>query len=101
MTKTPDFVIASSPHYTGFHSTNLRIPIHGYAPRNVEDCVQYIRENWEDSTITSDSLFDNIEDKRPYTEKDLVYTNKIKTRLKKLENNLLLTNLKKRDTLNK
>ena len=31
----------------------------------------------------------------------LIYTNKIKTRLKKLENNLLLTNLKKRDTLSK
>lgn len=101
MTKTPDFVIASSQHYTGFHSTNLRTPIHGYAPRNVEDCVQFIRENWEGSTITSDSLFDNIEDRRPYSEKDLIYTNKIKTRLKKLENNLLLTNLKKRDTLNK
>ena len=101
MTKTPDFVIASSQHYTGFHSTNLRIPIHGYAPRNAEDCVQFIRENWEGSTITSDSLFDNIEDRRTYTDKDLIYTNKIKTRLKKLENNLLLTNLKKRDTLNK
>lgn len=101
MTKTPDFVIASSQHYTGFHSTNLRIPIHGYAPRNVKDVVEYLREFWEGSTITSDSLFDNIEDKRPYTEKDLVYTNKIKTRLKKLENKLLLTNLKKRDTLNK
>ena len=99
----PDFVIASSEHYTGFHSTNLKHKVHGYAPRTVEDCAKFLREYWPDATITSDNLFDNIEDRRGYTEKDLPYTNKIKTRLKQLEEQriLLLTKKKLRDTLSK
>lgn len=86
MLKTkPDFVIASSNNYTGFISTNLKHVIHGYTRRNVEDCADFIKENWPESTMTSDNMFDNIKDKRPYKESDLIYTNKIKTRLKQLE----------------
>ena len=86
MLKTkPDFVIASSNNYTGFISTNLKHVIYSYTRRNVEDCVDFIKENWPESTMTSDNIFDNIKDKRPYKESDLIYTNKIKTRLKQLE----------------
>lgn len=99
MNKPVDFVISSSEHFTGFHSTNVKRAIHGYAPRNVKDVVEYLRKFWEGATITSDSLFDDFEGRRPYTERDLIYTNKIKTRLKKLEQNLLLTKLKNRDKL--
>ena len=45
----------------------------------------FIKENWPESTMTSDNMFDNIKDKRPYKESDLIYTNKIKTHLKQLE----------------
>lgn len=96
--KKIDFVIASSNNYTGFHSTNVSHPIHGYARRNVEDIVKYIRENWEGASIASDNMFDDIPDRRAYKESDIVYTNKIKTRLKQLESNeihkLLLKNNK-------
>ena len=99
---TPDFVIASSANFTGFHSTNLKVKVHGYAPRNVADCAEFLRENWPGSTITSDSMFDDIKDRRAYTERDIIYTNKIRTRLKKLEEEkLLLTNKKLNDTLSR
>ena len=85
MKTKPDFVIASSNKYTGFISTNLKRVIHGYTRRNVEDCVDIIKQNLKKSTMTSDNMFDNIKDKRPYKESDLIYTNKIKTHLKQLE----------------
>ena len=83
-----DFVIASSENFTGFHSTNIKNAIHGYAPREPQEVVEYIKENWPGSTMTSDSMFDiPMEDRRAYTEKDRIYTNKLKNRLSTLEGN--------------
>lgn len=81
-----DFVIASSDNFAGFHSTNVKHPIHGYASRTAKEMVEFIKENWPDSTMTSANLFDIDEaDRRAYKDTDAVYTNKIEHRLKQLE----------------
>lgn len=76
-----EFVVTHSGEYVGFHSTNLKHPIRGYAKDGVVDCARMLAEEYGTNNIR---IAANVKDIFKYgiefrdlTPRDQIYVNKI------------------------
>lgn len=84
--KKKEFVVTYLEGYVGFHSTNLKCPLKGFAKDGVVDCARMLAEEFGTDNIR---IAANVKDIFKYgiefrdlTPKDQIYVNKLKYMLK-------------------